>query len=334
MAKLKWRVCAEKGTGRERGIRGSGIAETHFLSEMPPRKRRKISTEEESKARSVTREETKSSCLEAAKSRHPICGYAEKPADHFKKRHAEIMQSEGGGEELIALFSRDIYLPKDLVDLCLAYYDEPLFMVIDRMIDDLQQLRNAGGIKTLMNDLFAICSDGERIELNSYIESLDPKISQYLWWFRMRKLIPAFISIDEVHHSERPSGDPCRVTMVEFGQQLIIEIWFDCGSNQPFFRRWRRDTHHRWDNSIWAITNVTFYARGSFKQISKLRPRPGEFQHDALHNLVALAAVQIWCSDASHFAHLPNPSKSQENCHRVWNEAYKYYDLGPPFSLL
>ncbi len=149
----------------------------------------------------------------------------------------------------------------------------------------------------------------------------------------MRKLIPAFISIDQVHSRERRSDDQSLVTTVASGKDPIIEIGFDRILNLPFFRRWRRDRYNRWHSSIQAITNISFYARGSFKQINKLRPRSGEFQHDALHNLVALASVQIWCSDLSHFSHLPNPIKSQENCQRIWNDAYKFYDLAPPFSL-
>ncbi len=76
------------------------------------------------------------------------------------------MQSEGGGEELAAFFSHKIYFPKDLVGVCIAYYDEPIHMVIDRMIEDLHELRKAVGIKILMNELLSICSDDQRIVLN------------------------------------------------------------------------------------------------------------------------------------------------------------------------
>jgi hypothetical protein len=314
---------------------------------MPPRKRRRIAPlkEEETKQVSATskEEETKVSASEididdlrmSAMSTWPeIFDYPDIPADYFNQRRKEIVTSEEGTKELLAIFAPPkagglCYIPKILIQLCIAYYYEPMHVFIDRMIGDLQKLEYMGGFKDFGTKImFTEASVEDRNSFNDTADYFAERAWKYLRWFRMRKLIPERISMNEVNYLNYYDGedDDTRITGVLIGDKPEIEI---CGDEFGAIFKVPRLSVGVFD--AWDVP----FAEGCWSKLIEkyISLRPTENRHKwAIYFYVQFAAIQIWTSDASNFVHLPNAEEVQDKCKRRWNRAYQKCKLGSPFS--
>ncbi len=289
------------------------------MERMPPTKRKRVSTSEETIAKEIKPAWWE---LENARTRHPICGYPDSPAHYFHQRSKEVAESEQGTLRLGAIFAPEsygglFYLPKSLIDLCAGYYREQINVVIERMIVDLEELTNAGGYKSLV----------------SFEMAVDYRVVRYLRWFRLRNLIPHFVNIDDVEYEVHDSTTPSKYTRVLAGDQPIIDLHVDpympsfrcfCGNVKSVLSAFEQAMNPSTDLCGHMLPTKT-----TFKRIQK-----SGSSREAAKFFVWFAATQIWVSDRSNFSHLPQPDESQSISKREWNRWYRYFRLGPPFSLL
>jgi hypothetical protein len=316
---------------------------------MPPKKRKRVSSSDDTKTARLSSDETKtasselSRLLEIARTRHPICGYPDSPAQYFHQRRKEAAESEQGTLRLVAIFAPEpygglFYLPKTLIDLCAAYYKEEINVVIERLISDLDELNNAGGFLT--GDVIPPMPEADLRFLNAFEMTVEYRVVKYLRWFRLRNLIPQFVNIDDIEYEVRDSATPSKYIRVLAGDQPIVELHIDpympsfrcfCGNVKSVLNHFEQAMNRSTDLCGHMLPTKT-----TFRRIQKCEslPSTSKIQVEAAKFFVWFAATQIWVSDKSNFSHLPQPDESQRASKEEWNRWHRYFRLGPPFSLL
>jgi hypothetical protein len=316
-------------------------------------KRKRVSSSSLSSSSSFAIGEAKSeengsaelSLYDIARRRHPICSCPSNPSVYFDKRCDEIATMQRASEQLRVVFAHPapgalgiFYMPKEIIELCVLYYGERMETTIERTISDLARLRAQGGLKSLLTDLIGRALVSMRGRLTRLITIMDRRISTYLSWFALRRLIPLDISIHGIYE-EVPihcydNMEQSKISGVCTDRYRIIGIRFNSARNLPLFQFRVRPQNWREVSVQEMIARPPFIANNLkmsptwFSEIQTKTPLA------AFLFFVSFATIQRWTSDAYNFSHLPKPLESQDICKAEWNRLYKHFGFGPPLSLL
>jgi hypothetical protein len=286
-------------------------------------------------SRSLLREET-------IRRVHPFCTFAPNPSTEFEKQCEEIALSESTCVQLTRIFADSTryglyYLPKELIQLCVSYARVTVESTVSHILDLCREFREAGGfvriaggsglLKVLSETWEGGC-DLDHIA-KCFGNPIDNQCFEYLWWFRMRQIVPKFISLNHI----RSRNSMQNIVTVHFDLEQARPIYFlaFCSLSlaelkgipySPLIGPCLNTSKVR----LWDIATATF-------NLSRRNACWIKRKVDLFNLLIALAAIQLWIADLENFKELPAPKIAQQICQIEWNLFHQTYHFGDPFVL-
>lgn len=259
-----------------------------------------------------------------------ISEYPTRPNVYFANRQTEIALAPNVMAELRALFSRShsYFFPKELIDLCFAYYLETEKVIIPRRIKQLYHYRYQKRILTNLTQ-----------SQKKMIKMADGRAPKYLWWFRMKSILPPFVPLGDV--KLKVSKDGRHQLLDENGKRIAaLYYWL-----HPRFGSNNYDddmkTRFIWQSSVPMIELVAPYLNTSTVTLDQLKAsalvlkaRTNHSEETWLSRLFelfkVLSAFQLWISEEETFKGMEfaDSKCAQWKSAKKWNEFHDKYHFG------
>jgi hypothetical protein len=269
--------------------------------------------------------------------------YPLKPSDYFAQRSAEISISEKGREVLRTIFSVETYLPKELTDICVSYYEEKVETMVERTLEDFQYFSNG----KVLDRLVLETPPSARAPLRPLLISLHARGPHYLWWFLLRTGIPSFIPLGDAstrhigeiwtlfHDGKTVAG----ISFCEEPDMLFVGLPEDIQDGRKKGLEWTSlmDAVPHPDLIGPCLNTSTVTLEQLTECAVALEARTKRAKEKWLASLFALhrgfAAMYLWISDSRMFAHNDDPKAAQVESRSEWNGFYRQYKCADPFYM-
>jgi hypothetical protein len=293
-----------------------------------------------------------------------LCEFPLRPEEYFTQRCKEIAVCEKGSILLREIFgippvksdlpaqtdnppkatasnpvASTIYLPKELSDICVSYYEEDVETMIHHTCTEFRIFSNGKVIKRLREQI--PCA-----ELEVLISGMNARGPSYRWWFLLRLHVPLFIPMDD--SIMRSDGSHCRL-FDNCGKE-VAGMCFNIQMNAPRIgvRQVSRRRELKWDYLMDSIPHPDLIGpclNTSTLTLEKLNAcateleiRTNEGQEKWLSFLFDLhrsyAAIRLWISELTTFStyiqHDPEWAQNESILH--WNRFYRNYLCGDPIG--
>jgi hypothetical protein len=272
-----------------------------------------------------------------------LAEYPAKPAEHFARRAAEILILQNGAGEMRAALNA---LPKDLLDLCIAYYEETAKIMMERTIQDFQFFAD----RKIITQVIAQSSPALRPRLTRLIAKLDRRGPAYLWWFHMRLVVPSFIPLGDLEMGVCGNQMDHCCLWDDNGKQLAA-MCLNVRIETPIIVGLRyHNTDLTWTPLIEfgslphadLIGPCLDTSKITLEQLNvcavALSARSFENKDKWLSRLFdlvkGLAAIRLWISDVDTFEDAPDPERAQTLCALAWNQFHKKFRCGEAFAMI
>jgi hypothetical protein len=277
-----------------------------------------------------------------------ISKYPIKPAQLFAKTCAEISTAKMGSQVLRSLFSgstSQTHIPKELCDLCVAYYVDEKDAFVKRMLGQFQFFAD----RTVITRTLKQCPSRLKSQLTLLIDALDCRGPAYLWWFLMRSSLLSFIPLGDVS-MRRENGNPCLWDAQ--GHKIASVSFHDGGLSMgvPHYDgyKWR----FSWCSSIERIvvpypdliapclnTSTVSLERLNACAVEledRTRENDGTWLPRLFDLFKSLTAIKLWICDMHTFEFefdSGNKELAQALSCLHWNEFHAQFQFGEPFRV-
>jgi hypothetical protein len=249
----------------------------------------------------------------------------------------------------------------------MAYCLETVEAIIEQTIDLCGKFINAGGFRRVLESHAEVHREMCRLESQTELEKLlcafrgeqdarriedfrntvDHRSHVFFWWFRLRKRVPAFVSLREVDTAGSNERYVCFTTFRS--HEIVNMAWEEVEtegvvSGKPVFR-FPCLYGRNWHALLGSIQDLDLIgpclnsSTVTLEQVDActhaLYARHGRsgFKDTIFNVLIGLATIQLWTGDLENFRQVSIPSAAQKTCQLVWNEFYEKYHFGEPFAI-